>query len=144
MITNITTCQNSGGTFFPTSSACVANFCLGACCLPPNVAAYGGITGTHCVLTSQTGCNGNWHGYGSACATPANSTNLTTCCPANVNHVNGLNIQDIFDFIGAWFNGCSGQAGPPCNGVFADFNGDGFYTIADIFAFLAAFFAGCT
>jgi hypothetical protein len=143
VLTNITQCQNSGGTFFGTATTCTTSLCLGACCLPPNVAAYGGITGTTCLLTTQAQCTGNWHGYGSVCSVPANTTNFTTCCPANVNHVNGLNIQDIFDFISAWFNQCMGQPGAPCNGINADFNGDNVVNIQDIFAFLSAWFVGC-
>ena len=44
-----------------------------------------------------------------------------------------LTVNDIFDFLAAWF------AGNPN----ADFNGIGGTNIQDIFDFLAAWFAGC-
>ncbi len=54
-------------------------------------------------------------------------------CPADFNNVFGTNVQDIFDFLAAWF------AGDPR----ADFNGSGAANVQDIFDFLAAWFAGC-
>ncbi len=56
-----------------------------------------------------------------------------TACKADFNRVNGVNVQDIFDFLAAWF------AGNPA----ADFNDANGNTIQDIFDFLAAWFAGC-
>ena len=47
--------------------------------------------------------------------------------------VNGLNVQDIFDFLTAWF------AGMPA----ADFNHVNGLSVQDIFDFLGAWFAGC-
>jgi hypothetical protein len=55
------------------------------------------------------------------------------CCPANFNELNGLTVQDIFDFLAAWF------AGDPR----ADFNHVGGISVQDIFDFLSAWFAGC-
>ncbi len=60
----------------------------------------------------------------------------TPCCYADFNKVNGANVQDIFDFLSAWF------AGSP----FAHVGGDGTpqpLTVSDIFSFLSAWFAGC-
>ncbi len=54
-------------------------------------------------------------------------------CPADFNGAGGLTVQDIFDFLAAWFTG-----DPRAN-----FNGTGGITVADIFDFLAAWFAGC-
>ncbi len=54
-------------------------------------------------------------------------------CPADFNGVGGLNVQDIFDYLAAWF------AGAPA----ADFNHVGGLNVQDIFDFLAAWFAGC-
>jgi glucose/arabinose dehydrogenase len=54
-------------------------------------------------------------------------------CAADFNGVNGLNVQDIFDFLSAWFS-----ADPR-----ADFNGAGGVNVQDIFDFLTAWFAGC-
>jgi probable HAF family extracellular repeat protein len=56
----------------------------------------------------------------------------TPACPADFNHSGGLEIQDIFDFLNAWF------AGSPA----ADINGGGL-AVQDIFDFLNAWFAGC-
>jgi glucose/arabinose dehydrogenase len=58
-----------------------------------------------------------------------------TCpsCPADFNGSNGLEVQDIFDFLTAWF------AGDPRG----DFNNSGSISVQDIFDFLAAWFAGC-
>jgi hypothetical protein len=53
-------------------------------------------------------------------------------CPADFNHTGGVTVQDIFDFLNAWF------AGNPA----ADFNGNGL-SVQDIFDFLNAWFAGC-
>ncbi len=54
-------------------------------------------------------------------------------CPADFNGIGGLNVQDIFDFLAAWF----------ANDPRADFNAIGGTNIQDIFDFLAAWFAGC-
>lgn len=54
-------------------------------------------------------------------------------CPADFNGVGGLTVQDIFDFLAAYFSGAAS----------ADFNGVGGVTVQDIFDFLAAYFAGC-
>ncbi len=54
-------------------------------------------------------------------------------CTADFNGQGGINVQDIFDFLNAWF------AGDPR----ADVNGANGVTVQDIFDFLAAWFAGC-
>ncbi len=54
-------------------------------------------------------------------------------CAADFNGDGALSVQDIFDFLGAWF------AGTPS----ADFNGIGGLSVQDIFDFLGAWFAGC-
>jgi hypothetical protein len=53
-------------------------------------------------------------------------------CPADFNGNGTLEVQDIFDFLNAWF------AGNPTS----DFNGGGL-AVQDIFDFLNAWFAGC-
>jgi hypothetical protein len=55
------------------------------------------------------------------------------CCAADFNNSGGLTIQDIFDFLNAWF------AGDPR----ADFDHTNGLQVQDIFAFLNAWFAGC-
>ena len=54
-------------------------------------------------------------------------------CPADFNRTGGVTVQDIFDFLAAWFTGSP----------LADFNGLGGVTVQDIFDFLAAWFTGC-
>jgi hypothetical protein len=54
-------------------------------------------------------------------------------CAADFNGQGGVTVQDIFDFLAAYF---AGEAG-------ADFNHVGGVTVQDIFDFLAAYFAGC-
>ncbi len=54
-------------------------------------------------------------------------------CPADFDHSGGLSVQDIFEFLNAWFAGGPG----------ADFNQSGGITVQDIFDFLNAWFAGC-
>lgn len=54
-------------------------------------------------------------------------------CVADFNNASGVGVQDIFDFLAAWF------ASSPT----ADVNGLNGVTVQDIFDFLAAWFAGC-
>jgi hypothetical protein len=55
-----------------------------------------------------------------------------TPCRADFNGADGVTVQDIFDFLNAWF------AGNPA----ANFNG-GLLEVQDIFDFLNAWFVGC-
>jgi hypothetical protein len=48
------------------------------------------------------------------------------------NRDQAIAVQDIFDFLAAWFGGATGS----------DWNGDGQTTVQDIFDFLADWFAG--
>jgi hypothetical protein len=54
-------------------------------------------------------------------------------CPADFNTMGGVTVQDIFDFLSAYF----------ANDPSADFNGAGGITVQDIFDFLSAYFTGC-
>jgi hypothetical protein len=54
-------------------------------------------------------------------------------CPADFNMAGGVTVQDIFDFLAAYFG----------SDPRADFNGAGGITVQDIFDFLAAYFTGC-
>ena len=54
-------------------------------------------------------------------------------CHADFNSSGHLELQDVFDYLDAWFNGERG----------ADFNKSGSLELQDIFAFLSAWFAGC-
>jgi probable HAF family extracellular repeat protein len=58
---------------------------------------------------------------------------LPPWCAADFNGVNGTDVQDILEFVNAWF------ASAPS----ADFNGVGGVTVQDIFDFLNAWLAGC-
>ncbi len=57
---------------------------------------------------------------------------IVVVCRADFNHDNALSVQDIFDFLAAWFGGLPS----------ADFNGGGL-SIKDVFDFLGACFLGC-
>jgi len=91
----------------------------GACCC-----------GSTCSITAPAACTGSFQGA-AACNAPGN--NLAPCCRADFNHVGGVTVQDIFDFLAAYFsaNTCS------------DANQSGAVTVQDIFDFLAAYFQGC-
>lgn len=67
------------------------------------------------------------------CNTSANAT--MPCCYADFNKTSGVNVNDIFVYLGAWF----------ANNPIAKVGGDGVVTptVADIFQFLGAWFAGC-
>jgi hypothetical protein len=113
--------SNCTGTW-TSGGSCSPNTCpqpSGACC-----------SGTVCSIASQAACSGSFQGVGSVCGP---SGNPTTCCPANYNATGGIDVQDIFDFLGGWFAGAAA----------ADFNHSGNLTVQDIFDFLAAWFTGC-
>jgi hypothetical protein len=58
----------------------------------------------------------------------------TPCpCPADFNGVGGVGLQDLFDYLTAWFSGSDD----------GDFNSIDGVTVGDLFDFLAAWFAGC-
>lgn len=54
-------------------------------------------------------------------------------CPANFNGVSGVTVQDIFDFLSAYF----------ASSIDADINRDNTVSVQDIFDFLSRWFAGC-
>jgi hypothetical protein len=113
----------TGSNAWDGAGSCSPNPCpqpaFGACC-----------NGTSCSTTVQTGCAGVFQGVAIACGPMGNPT---ICCPANFDQINGLTVQDIFGFLGHWFDG-----DPRC-----DSDGDGSLTVGDIFAFLNAWFSGC-
>ncbi len=93
---------------------------IGACC-----------SGTSCSLTLAAGCSASFVPAVSSCGT---AQNPVACCRVNVNQMNGVSVQDIFDFLAAWFGG---------NIAVANFNADCCITVQDLFDFLGAYFAGC-
>jgi hypothetical protein len=66
------------------------------------------------------------------CVSATCATVSVTICRVDFNCSGTLEVQDIFDFLNAWF------AGSPS----ADYNGGGL-SVQDIFDYLNAWFAGC-
>jgi hypothetical protein len=92
---------------------------IGACC-----------NGTVCSAVTQAACTGTFRGVGTVCG---GTGNPGTCCPADFNGAGGVSVQDIFDFLAAYFGGDPR----------ADFNHVGGISVQDIFDFLTAYFTGC-
>jgi hypothetical protein len=97
--------------------ACMPNPCTGptgSCC-----------AGSACTVTPQAGCAGAFQIFGVCDPNP--------CCPADFNNSGAVSVQDIFDFLSAYFG----------HDPRADFNGSGAVSVQDIFDFLSAYFGGC-
>ncbi len=126
-ITNQAECISStfNGTYQGNNVTCGPSTCpipSGACC-----------TGATCAVITPAACTaaaGRFIAAGSACNAPGN--NVTPCCKADFTQTSGVSVQDIFDFLSAWFSGDTR----------ANFNG-GAITVQDIFDYLAAWFTGC-
>lgn len=73
----------------------------------------------------------NVRGFSIAAGTFVLNSSLVPYCPADWNHSGVRDVQDVFDFLDAWFIGTG------------DFDGDGQRTVQDIFDFLDAWFMGC-
>ncbi len=80
---------------------------------------------------SPSWANGDLNGDGVVNA--ADLALVVPGCAADFNGVNGVTVQDIFDFLTAWLAGNSS----------ADFNHVNGVTVQDIFDFLTAWLAGC-
>jgi len=94
----------------------------GACCF-----------GTTCSPTSAGACTGpnrRFVGSNTACNAAGNVTE--PCCKADFNQSGSVTVQDIFDFLSAYFT----------NSATADINGGG-VSVQDIFDYLTAYFRGC-
>jgi hypothetical protein len=93
----------------------------GACC-----------RGSSCAPSTQSACTGpatRWAGAATVC----NPANLAApCCRADFNQVDGVTVQDIFDYLIAYFTTQPG----------ADSNSDGSVTLQDLFDFLIGYFSG--
>jgi hypothetical protein len=98
--------------------------------------------GTALTLAATPDANSVFVGWSGGCAgagdcvttlAGAMSAEAQFRCKADFNGAGGIGVQDIFDFLTAWF---SAQPG-------ADFNGANGITVQDIFDFLAAWFTGC-
>lgn len=80
---------------------------------------------------------GAFGGFGSSCV--GWPSNPITCCPANFDDLNGVDVVDLFDYLDVWFtqNGFTGPGWP------ADFNSNNAVDVVDLFGFLDAWFLGC-
>jgi hypothetical protein len=89
------------------------------------------------VVSAYSSVSGGSSPYGTVLVTLGGAARFTQtlpgCCKADFNQSGQVSVQDIFDFLAAWF------AGSPA----ADFNGASGITVQDIFDFLTAWFAGC-
>src|SRR5690606_4781420 len=97
---------------FSTASPCGGGGMMGACC-----------RGTTCAATAAGDCTG-FAAFFSGENTVCNAfgvNNLSPCCLADYNHVGGVTVQDIFDFLSGYF----GQH------PYADINGLGGVTVQD-------------
>jgi len=118
------TVQVSCTGIWTSGQTCASNPCTpstGACC-----------SGATCSVLSQAGCTGTntrFAGAGTACNALGTST---PCCYGDFNQNSQKTVQDLFDFLAAWF----------AHGAQADANGGG-VTVQDLFDFLAAWFTGC-
>jgi hypothetical protein len=96
----------------------------GACCL-----------GATCDFRRHADCTGPNTRIGSLnvpCNAPGEMA--SPCCLANFNQVGGVTVQDVFDFLSAWFVGDAA----------ADFNGANGVSVQDVFDFLSGYFTGCS
>jgi hypothetical protein len=96
---------------------------MGACC-----------RGSNCAVESSDVCTGSGAKYiGASTACNALVNYAMPCCKSDFNQNGVVEVQDIFDFLNAWF-----ASDPRC-----DINGSGTVEVQDIFDFLNAWFAGC-
>jgi hypothetical protein len=58
-------------------------------------------------------------------------------CTADFNNSGSVTVQDVFDFLAAFFNDLTG------GGRTGDVNGDGAVTVQDVFDYVRAYFSGC-
>ncbi len=124
-IGNEAACTATGGVY-TVAGVCEPNTCPiasnGACC-----------RGTTCALDTSANCTGantRFAGANTVCNVAGNNT--TPCCKADFNQSGAISVQDIFDFLGAYFT-----ANP-----YADINASSSVTVQDIFDFLGAYFSG--
>jgi hypothetical protein len=105
--------------------------------LAPGVASGACCSGSTCSVGPQTSCTGpntRFAGASTVC-NGFGGNNTTPCCLADFNQSGAVSVQDVFDFLAAFFSGSSR----------ADINGGGAGapSVQDVFDFLGVFFAGC-
>ncbi|MFN7021590.1 MAG: hypothetical protein ACK4WH_09720 [Phycisphaerales bacterium] len=123
LTTSPAACADLSGNFVGAFSVCSPLACaLGACCC-----------GAACILTDPASCLGTnriFEGLGTSCQ-PYDFDQ--PCCRADFNKSGSLSVQDIFDFLVAYF------AEDPC----ADITGNGTVFVTDLFDFFTAYFTVC-
>ena len=96
-------CATVGGVSDTNILTCASNLCgaiiPGACC-----------RGALCTATTSVGCvavspSGRFLGAGVSC-TPVPAGGPNPCCAADFDDSGAITVQDIFDFLQAWFAGC--------------------------------------
>jgi hypothetical protein len=111
------------GTFTANAGCASTNCSTGACC--------DGATCTNTAATVCTGPNRHFAGPGTVCNAAGNLT--TPCCYADFNHSGAVSVQDIFDYLFAYFGGA----------LNADANHSGSLSVQDLFDYLFEYFSGC-
>ena len=113
-------------------TVCISSGVVGVCCR--GATCNGAITsGAACAATLIAGQNaGSAFPTGGACNSAGSYT--SPCCYANYNKLNGITVQDIFDYLQDWFAG-SPYAATGSNGTVG-------LTVQHIFDYLTAWFNG--
>ncbi len=117
--------------------SCSGQFAAGGVCSPNPCAPASGIccAGVTCRLDTPANCTGANTLFVATTACNSGGNTASPCCRPDFNHINGITVQDIFDYLAAWFAGS----------LRADFvgNGAGTPNVQSIFNFLGAWFSGC-
>lgn len=115
------------------STACNAAWFGGETCSMPTCFQGACCNGSICYVVFEGACrnvNQRYVGVGSVCTS---ASGALTCCPADYNQDLVLSVQDLFDFLAAFF----------ANGSATDVNQSGTISVQDVFDYLAAYFTGC-
>ena len=125
-------CSTSGGVYQGEGSTCN----LTTCPAPSGICCRGATCNT---LLPQPNCTttGSLAGVAFPPGPACTGSTIAACCYADYNKLNGVEVQDIFDFLNDWL------AGSP----YANTGGNGSpgpLAVQNIFDFLNAWFAGCT
>jgi hypothetical protein len=133
VITNAA-CITAGGIPQACGTSCSPSPCPGVCCRGSTCNA--GVGQSDCAVSVGSTAGALFVSSASSC----NAGNISNapCCYANYNKINGITVQDIFDFLTDWF------AGRPSARVGGD-GVSGTLSVQNIFDFLTNWFAGgCT
>jgi hypothetical protein len=140
-------CTNGGCSIAPSRAACNAGFgtymgdastcALVQCPVATGVCCRGATCNASISVANCTTGPGFLAGSHFANGQFCTGTTISGCCNADYNKANGVEIQDIFDFLNDWF----------AQAAFANTNGNGTpaqLSTQNIFDFLNEWFAGCT